>query len=114
MAGRKDLKVPHSKMDLSIAESLVRAGYLKSSQRKGRGVKKIIAIELKYDEEDKPVIRDIKFISRPSKRVYRGYREIRRSKQGYGHYFISTPRGILNNLEAKKMKVGGELLFEIW
>jgi len=114
MAGRKNLKVPHSKMDFSIAESLVRAGYLKSSQKKGRGVKKIIAIELKYGEEDRPVIRDIKFISRPSKRVYRGYREIRRSKQGYGRYFISTPRGILNNLEAKKMKVGGELLFEIW
>ena len=114
MAGRDVVKVPYSKMDLAILETMVRAGYLRSAQRKGRGAKRIIAVELRYDENRRPAINDIKFISLPSRKIYRGYRELRRSKQGYGHYFLSTPQGIMTEVEAKEKKVGGQVLFEIW
>lgn len=114
MARKAGLKVPYTRVDLAIAQELVRTGYLASAERKGRSVKKIIDLTLKYDEAGEPAIAGIAIQSKPSQRVYRGYREIRNSRQGYGRYILSTPQGILSNIEAKKAKVGGELLFEIW
>lgn len=114
MAGKDTVKIPYSKADLAILEKMAQIGYLKSAQKKGRGVKKIIAIELKNDKKQEPAINDIKFISRPSQKIYRGYQELRRSKQGYGHYFLSTSYGIMTEVEAKKKKLGGKVLFEIW
>lgn len=113
MAGKKRLKVPFSKMDYEVTQALVRAGYLDSAEKKGRSVKKIIDIDIKM-ENASPVIRDIKLVSKPSQKVYKGYRSIHPSKQGYGKYFLTTPKGIMTDKEAKKEKVGGEILFEIW
>jgi small subunit ribosomal protein S8 len=113
LAGKRRLKVPFSKFDYEIAEALVKKGYLESAEKKGRSIKKIIDISLKY-EEDKPKLSGIKLISLPSRRVYGSYRNLRSSKQGYGDYFMTTPQGIMTGREAKKAKVGGEILFEIW
>ncbi len=113
MVGKRRLKVPFARLDYEIAEALVKKGYLESVEKKGRSVKKIIDISIKYDDE-KPKISDIKLVSRPSCRVYNGYKTLRRSKQGYGDYFLTTPRGIMTGTEARKSKVGGEVLFEIW
>ncbi len=114
MARKAGLKVPYTRVDLAIAQELVKAGYLASAERKGRSVKKIIDLTLKYDDAGAPAIAGIAIRSKPSQRIYRGYREIQNSRQGYGKYILSTPQGILSNSEAKKAKVGGELLFEIW
>lgn len=111
MAGKPEAKVPYSKFNLAIAEALVKAGYLKAIQKKGRGLRRVIVMEFR---SDKKVISEIKLVSRPSRRVYRGYSDIRRSKQGYGNYFISTPKGIVTDVEARRFKTGGEVLFEIW
>lgn len=113
MAGKRRLKVPFSKMDYEITQALVRAGYLESAEKKGRSVKKIIDIDIKM-EGDIPAIRDVELVSKPSQKIYKGYREIRISKQGYGSYFLTTPKGIMTDKEAKRAKVGGEVLFEIW
>ncbi|MBU2101412.1 30S ribosomal protein S8 [Patescibacteria group bacterium] len=113
MRGKQRVKVPYSHLDYSILEALVKDGYLDSIQRKGRGVKRIIDIKLKYDQ-DEPAISEIKFVSRPSRRIYTGYREIKSSHQGYGRFILSTPEGIMDDKEAKKKRVGGQLLFEIW
>lgn len=107
------IKVPSTKLDLAIVEALVRHGYLESAAKKGKGVKKIIDIRLKY-KEGVPAISGIKFFSRPSRRVYMGYEDMQRSKSGYGYFFFSTPMGLMTNIEARKNKVGGEMLFEIW
>jgi len=111
---KERVKVPYSKMDLEVLDSLAKYNYLDEVSRKGRGVKRIIDIKLKYDQEHKPVISSIKLISRPSKKIYLGWRDIKKSKQGYGNYFLSTPKGIMSGYEARKNKIGGELLFEIW
>lgn len=108
------VKVPHSNLDLAILETLARNGYLDSVAKKGRGPKRIIDIKLKYDTGGKPVISDVKFISKPSRRLYIGYQAMKKSRDGYGHFIFSTPKGILTNIEARKSKVGGEILFEIW
>ena len=113
MVGKRRLKVPFVKFDYEILEALVKEGYLESAEKKGRSIKKIIDISIKYDDE-KPKINNIRFVSRPSCKAYSGYKGLRRSKQGYGDYFLTTPRGIMTGAEAKKSKIGGEVLFEIW
>lgn len=108
------VKVPYSHFDMRILESLVKEGYLESATRKGRGVKRIIDIKLKYDKDGDPAISGVKFISRPSRRLYKGYKDINTSRQGYGRYILSTPQGVLTDKEARRKKVGGQVLFEIW
>jgi len=71
-------------------------------------------LKLKYDEEKRGAIRGIKLVSKPSRKLYTGYRQLRPVRQGYGVGIISTPKGIMTVKEAKKQKVGGQLLFEIW
>ena len=114
MRGKQRVKVPYSQFDYGILELLASIGYLESVQRKGRGVKRIIDIKLKYNTDKRPAISKVKFISRPSRQMYTGYSKIKPSHQGYGHFIISTPQGVMEGIEAKKKKVGGQLLFEIW
>lgn len=113
LAGKKRLKVPYAQFDMEVIEALVKSGYIASAEKKGRSIKKIIDIELKYEDEASK-ISDLRIMSKPSQRVYKGYRDIRLSKQGYGNYFLTTPKGVMTEREAKKQKVGGEVLFEIW
>jgi len=110
---KENVKVAYSKMDERILEILKDNGYIENFQKKGRGAKRVLDIKLKY-QNGKGVINGVKFISKPSRRLYTGYKEIKPVKHGYGLLILSTPKGILTNKEAKKMKVGGEMLFEIW
>ena len=112
--GFERVKVPYSSLDMSVLDSLAREGYVESVTRKGRGVKRIIDVKLKYEADGKPAISGINFVSKPSRRLYSGYKNIKASRQGYGHYILSTPDGVLTDEEAKKKKVGGQVLFEIW
>lgn len=109
-AGHDSLRVKYSRMDASILGILEKRGFLKRFEVKGRLPKRIIEIEL---NPNRP-IRGVKFISKPSRRLYSGYKEIRSSKGGRGLLVLSTPKGILGDKEARKDKVGGEVLFEIW
>ncbi len=111
---KERIKVPYSKLDESILDSLAKHGFVEEVSRKGRGVRRIVEIKLKYDKEGESTISDIKLISKPSRRMYIGWKDIKKSHQGYGHYFLSTPKGIMADFEARRNKVGGELLFEIW
>ena len=108
------VKVPYSSFDMSVLDSLAREGYIESATRKGRGVKRIIDVKLKYGTDGEPAISGVNFVSRPSRRLYSGYKNIKKSRQGYGHYVLSTPDGVLTDTEAKQKKVGGQVLFEIW
>ena len=107
------VKSPYSEMDFKIAELLARENYIESAAKKGRLPKRIIEIKLKYDA-GKGVISGVKFLSKSSRRLYAGYQEFRPVKQGYGTLVVSTPKGIMTGKEARKSKVGGEILFEIW
>jgi len=110
---KESAKVVYSKRDEEVLEVLKRGGYIENFEKKGRGAKRILDVQLKY-HDGRGVISGIKFISKPSRRFYTGYKEIKPSKSGYGIFVLSTPRGILTGREAKKIKVGGEMLFEIW
>jgi len=114
MRGKQKVKVPYSAFDMSILEVMAKMGYIDSLQRKGRGVKRIIDIKLKYIDKNTPAISGFKFTSIPSRGIYSGYRDLKQSRQGYGHFVVSTPKGVFEGGEAKKQKVGGKVLFEIW
>lgn len=106
--------VPYSKFKMEIAKLLLANGFIKNIIRKGKKTKKHIEIQLLYDKDNKGKIEEIRRVSRPSKRVYAGYRDINPIRQGRGLAFISTPGGIITDKEARKKKAGGEIIGKIW
>lgn len=89
-------------------------GYIESFNVVEDGNKKFINVVLKYDEKGNKVINEVKRISKPGRRVYKGKDDIKRFKNGYGTIVVSTSKGVLSNEEAHKTGVGGELLCSIW
>lgn len=111
-AQKKEVKVPYTKMDEQVLEILAKQKFIEGFEKKGRNPKRILDIKLKY--EDGGVISGIKFVSKPSRRLYAGYRELRTVRSGFGTLVLSTPKGLMTGKDARKGKLGGELLFEIW
>ncbi|MEK7146892.1 MAG: 30S ribosomal protein S8 [Patescibacteria group bacterium] len=111
-AGKSFLKAPYSKMDEAVAEILVKNKFVDKFEVKGRLPKRTIEILLKDNGGKK--ISGLKFISRPSRRIYMGYQDIKPVKGTLGILVLSTPMGIIDGREAKKKKVGGQALFKIW
>jgi small subunit ribosomal protein S8 len=112
-AKKETVVMPHSNFTESVALALARKGFVKPALKKGKGVQKTLEVGLIY-VNGHARINDVKRISKPSKRLYKGYSEIHQVKQGFGSTFVSTPKGILADDEARKEKVGGEVLFQIW
>lgn len=109
-----NVKVPFSKTDLVIAELLQKHNFVDSVEKKGRMPKRILDIKLRYSPEGSGAITGIEFLSKPSRRLYGGYRDLAPVLSGYGLLIVSTPKGIMTGSEAKKEKLGGALLFKIW
>ncbi len=108
------VSLPFSNFKLAIAEKLKDAGYVKAVEKKGKKVRKALDVVLKYDETGTHVIMGVKRVSKPGRRMYRSVHEIKPVKYGHGALILSTPKGIMTDKEARKEKVGGEALFEIW
>ena len=99
---------------LLIANILVEKGYIESCNVVEDGVKKTINVVLKYDENGKTVINELKRISKPGRRVYKQASEIKRFKNGYGTIIVSTSKGVITNDKAHELNVGGEVLCTVW
>ena len=112
-AGHELVRVPYSKLKESIANVLKKEGFIKHVEVKGEKTKKVLFLEL-FSENRLPKIKGVKRISKPSKRVYQKFSEIRLVKSGYGSLIISTPAGVMSGRDARKAKLGGEALFTIW
>ena len=112
--GHAVVSMPFSNFKYAIAEKLKEAGYVKSIEKKGKKVKKTLDVTLKYDETGEHAIKGVKRISKPGRRMYKGAGEINPVRYGYGALILSTPKGIKTDKEARKEKIGGETLFEIW
>lgn len=108
------VSVPYSKLRHSVAKKLMDAGYIESAVEQGKRVQdKTLEVTLKY-EAGEHRIRGVKRVSKPGRRLYTKAADLHPVKFGQGHLILSTPAGILTNVEAKEMKVGGEQLFIIW
>lgn len=113
-AHKEVVKSAYSNFDFSVAEILAKNGYVESAAKKGRMPKRVLEIKLKYNADKSGVITDIRFLSTPARRLYISYDKLRPVKQGYGLVVVSTSKGLLTGKEARKAKLGGQLLFEIW
>jgi small subunit ribosomal protein S8 len=112
MTKNESVSVPHSNYKEAVLKKLQAAGYIQSYSVEG-DVIKVIEIELAY-KKGVPAMTDVKIVSKPGKREYVSYTDLKPVMNGMGVSFLSTPQGILTNHEARKAKMGGELLFLIW
>ncbi|WP_170019523.1 30S ribosomal protein S8 [Campylobacter sp. RM16190] len=107
-------KLLHSNVVEATLAILATKGYIESYNVVEEGKKKFINVVLKYDERGNSVINELKRVSKPGRRVYKGKDEIKRFKNGYGTIIVSTSKGVLSNEDAHKAGVGGEILCTIW
>lgn len=107
-------KLLHSKVVEALVAIFESKGYIENFNVIEEDKKKFISVVLRYDEQGKCVINELKRISKPGRRVYKGKDEIKRFKNGYGTIVVSTSKGVLPNDEAYKVGVGGEILCTIW
>lgn len=108
MAKNKKLEVHGNSKIVAIAEALKKLGYLDEVKKE----KEILNISLAFRNK-KPVLMDLKLVSKPGLRIYLGVDEIA-SKKGPSTFIISTPKGILSSRESIKSRTGGEVIAEIW
>ncbi len=114
LASRETVTVPFSNIKKAIADCLLKQGYLKSvAQKTDAKSKPVLVLEIAY-EAGRPKVTDLQRISKPSRRVYLGMRDVRPVKNGLGIMVLSTPKGIMTGREAKAEMVGGEVLFKLW
>ena len=109
---KSTVTIPSSKMKNAILELLKQEEYIKT-YKVSEGVKPTVEIVLAY-KKDTPRITEVKRVSKQSKRVYTGVKDITPFKYGHGMTVLSTPKGILSDKQARKEMVGGEILFTIW
>jgi small subunit ribosomal protein S8 len=113
-ARQQKMDVPASKLKTEIARILKEEGYIanyKATEEEGRA---ILRVYLKYGANNEAAIRDLTRISRPGCRVYVGRDEIKRVQGGFGISILTTPRGVMTGKQARRERVGGEILCEVW
>ena len=113
LAGKESVSLPYSKIKNSIAECLKKEGYVSSISKKTKNDQPSLEVELLYVDK-KPKITEVERISKQSRRVYFGMKDIHSVRNGSGLLVLSTPKGILSGRDARKEQVGGEALFKIW
>jgi len=111
---RKDsILTPASKLRANVLDVLQREGYIRGYSEEQLAGQKGLRIELKYFE-GQPAIQHLVRVSKPGRRVYSGARELPRIRNGLGITIVSTPRGVLSDVEARDQNVGGEVLAEVF
>ncbi|MFK5927593.1 MAG: 30S ribosomal protein S8 [Desulfuromusa sp.] len=114
MAGHAKLDMPSSNVKVAVASVLKDLGYIKNSKVISDNKQGILRIYLKYDENQEPIIHEIKRISTPGRRVYVGKDDIPRVKNGLGASILSTSIGVLDDVSARQAQVGGEVVCTVW
>lgn len=107
-AGKTEVSFPFSKLKHEITKILEKENFVKKTELEGRKTKKIIKITFKYP------ISGLKKISKPGQRIYKSFTQMRPVKSGYGIAIISTSKGLMTDKEARKQKIGGEVLCQAW
>jgi len=110
----KVVKSPTSGLRNHVLEVLKRQGYIRDySLAKGDNGQEIVTVELKY-YEDQPVIKQVQRVSKPGRRVYTKINDLKPIYNGLGMAILSTPKGVMSDVEARTANVGGEVLCHIF
>lgn len=106
--------VPFSKFKMEILNTMKKAGYIEDVKEIGEAPEKLLKIKLKYSSFGKSVISGLRKISKPGRRIYVNQNHLPVVLGGLGIAIISTPQGIVTNIDAKKKNIGGEVICEIY
>jgi small subunit ribosomal protein S8 len=114
MANKTAINAPASKLRSNVLEVLRREGYIRGFETVDLGGgKSELNIQLKYHNGE-PVIRELRRVSKPGRRIYKGVDDLPRVYNGLGIAIVSTPRGVLSDAEARDARVGGEVLCTVF
>ncbi len=111
---KKKVEAPYSKMKLAISKILKEKELIQDFKIREENGKKFIVLTLKYDENGEPLIENLVRVSKPGRRVYMGYRDFKPVRSSFGFRIVSTSRGVMTDIEAKRRKLGGEVICEIY
>jgi small subunit ribosomal protein S8 len=114
VAMRDEVTMPSSKQKIALAEILKREGYISSYEVLDGKSTKTLKISMKYSDDRRRTISGIKRVSTPGLRVYRGATDVPRVLGGLGVAVLSTSQGLMTDREARKRKVGGEVMCYVW
>jgi len=106
--------LPNSRLLSEIARVLHETGYIAGYGDVAGAEKPTLQVEIRYGDDDLPIIEGIERISRPGRRVYVGAKKIPQIRSGLGIAILSTPRGVLTDTQAREAGIGGELLAKVW
>jgi len=107
------VELPSSRMKYTVAKILEREGYVAAVSERTEGAKKTLTVGLKYDGKE-PLIRTITRVSKPGRRVYRKAGELPRVLSDIGIAIVSTSAGVMTNKDARRRKLGGEIICEVY
>lgn len=113
MAGKTEVRVPASKMKLTVARQLQKAGYLSKVTTEKGTPRDTIVITI-VEPGTNPTINEIQRVSKPGRRVYAGVADIPKIKSGRGIMLVSTSKGVMTDTEARKARLGGELICKVY
>ncbi|HQK63907.1 MAG TPA: 30S ribosomal protein S8 [Candidatus Staskawiczbacteria bacterium] len=111
--GKAEVLIPMSKIKNEVANILSKEGFVGEVKKSVKGGQKAIKIVLKYDN-DLPVISGLKRVSKPGQRIYERVIEMKKVHGGHGISVVSTSKGLMTDKEAKKSKLGGEIICQVW
>lgn len=114
-ARKSTCEIPASTIKESVLKILKEKGFIAGYVRQEEEVQDTLIVQLKYlGKNHKSVINSMKRVSKPGRRIYKGYRDMKPLLSGLGYSILSTPKGIMTDDDARKQKLGGELLCEVW
>ncbi|NLT42627.1 MAG: 30S ribosomal protein S8 [Anaerolineae bacterium] len=114
LVGHSHVVMPSSKMKVEIARVLKDEGYIRNYEVIHDGPRSTLRVWLKYSEDKTPVITGLSRVSRPGRREYRGRRDVPWVMSGLGIAILSTPLGVMTDQQARRSRVGGEVLCQVW
>jgi len=113
-AGFDKVDIPASRMKISLARIFKDEGFIKNYKVIKDNKQGILRVYLRYDDQNQPLIQRIERVSKPGRRVYAGCEELPKVQGGLGVAVISTSKGVMTDRQARKLRVGGEVLCQIW
>jgi small subunit ribosomal protein S8 len=113
-AGHESTVIPRSKIKLAIVAILKSEGFVEGYIEDDTGPQGTVKVFLRYDGRKGGVIRGLKRVSKPGRRVYVGKNDIPRVRDGLGMVILTTPRGLLTDYQARQAGVGGEVVCQVW
>ncbi len=113
-AGHEVAEVPHSQLKAEVARILTREGYVRDVVVEGEGGRKTLRVYLKYGGDREPAMKGLKRVSSPGFRRYAGVAKLPRVLGGLGVTIVSTSAGVMTDREARRRRVGGEVLCQVW